>query len=181
MELVELLLGITVLLLVVVLFGFHLSWRATRLDRLHARIETARAALDAALLQRCAVVLDVATSGMLDPASAVILAEAEKEARDLAVDGTLGPQRAAAERDLGEAVKAFLDQPDLREQLCSDPRTADRGMSLLAELEAASHRVIISMQFYNETVAITLRSRERWLARLFRLSGSAPAPTPFAA
>ena len=70
-------------LLVAVLLAFYISWRATRLDRLHARVETATAALDGALLRRCAAVLELATSGLLDPASVVLLADAEKQARQL--------------------------------------------------------------------------------------------------
>ena len=38
-----------------VLVGVYVSWRAGRLDRLHKRTETARAALDAALVRRSSV------------------------------------------------------------------------------------------------------------------------------
>ena len=40
-----------------ILAGVYVSWRAGRLDRLHARVETARAALDAALVRRSSVAL----------------------------------------------------------------------------------------------------------------------------
>jgi hypothetical protein len=56
--------------------GVYVSWRAGRIDRLHARVETARAALDATLLRRSSVALELATSGLLDPATSLLLAAA---------------------------------------------------------------------------------------------------------
>src|SRR4051812_50086799 len=48
----ELLLNIALLIAVLILLGVYVSWRATRLDRLHVRLETARAGLDVALVRR---------------------------------------------------------------------------------------------------------------------------------
>jgi len=39
------------------LLGVYISWRAGRLDRLHARLEATRAALDVALLRRSSAAL----------------------------------------------------------------------------------------------------------------------------
>ena len=52
----------------------YVSWRAGRIDRLHARVDMARAALDATLLRRSSVALELATSGLLDPATSLLLA-----------------------------------------------------------------------------------------------------------
>jgi hypothetical protein len=41
----------------VLAFGVYLSWTAGRIDRLHARIDAARAALDAQLVRRASVTL----------------------------------------------------------------------------------------------------------------------------
>ena len=41
---------IVLVVLAVVLWGFYVSWRASRLDRLHNRVEAARTALDLALV-----------------------------------------------------------------------------------------------------------------------------------
>ncbi len=60
--------------------GVYVSWRAGRIDRLHARADMARAALDVTLLRRSSVALELATSGLLDPATSLLLANA--------VDGT---------------------------------------------------------------------------------------------
>ena len=56
--------------------GVYVSWRAGRIDRLHARVEMARAALDVTLLRRSSVALELATSGLLDPATSLLLAAA---------------------------------------------------------------------------------------------------------
>ncbi len=101
-KMVDLAAFITALLALVVALGCYVSWRATRLDRLHARIEVALAALDAALVRRCASVLEVATSGLLDPAASLLLIEAEQEAR-LA---TGHEQRELAESRLSQALRA---------------------------------------------------------------------------
>ncbi len=61
--------------------GVYVSWRAGRLDRLHARLEAARFALDAALVRRSSVALELASSGLLDPATSVLLAGAAHDAR----------------------------------------------------------------------------------------------------
>jgi hypothetical protein len=46
---------IIIIIAVALLVGVYISWRAGRLDRLHTRLDTARAALDAALLRRSSV------------------------------------------------------------------------------------------------------------------------------
>jgi hypothetical protein len=59
-----------------VLVGVYVSWRAGRLDRLHARVDGARAALDAALVRRSSVALELAACGLLDPATSLLLTRA---------------------------------------------------------------------------------------------------------
>jgi hypothetical protein len=171
------LLWVVIAVAVVSTTGF--SWRATRLDRLHARIETARAALDAALLRRCAVVLEMATSGLLDPASVVILADAEKDARRFSDSGELVAERAQAEQNLSQAVTVLYEQADLKDLLTQDQHTADYGLKLLSDLDEATARLSIAEQFYNNTVNLTVASRHRPLARLLHLPGNAPEPTHF--
>jgi hypothetical protein len=167
-------------LLLMVVLGFYVSWRATRLDRLHARVETATAALDGALLGRCVAVLELATSGLVDPATVVLLAEAEKHARQLSSSVSLSPERAVAELDLTRALWAFLAQPDLRDQIRQlGGADAERGQRLLADLEYANSRVAVAEQFYSATVELTLRSRSRPLVRALHLWGRAAAPDYF--
>jgi hypothetical protein len=173
------LLWVVIAVAVISTSGFYISWRATRLDRLHARIETARAALDAALLRRCAVVLEMATSGLLDPASVVILADAEKDARRFSDSGALLPERAQAEQNLSQAVTVLYEQADLKDLLTRDEHTADYGLKLLNDLDEATARLSIAEQFYNETVNLTVSSRQRPLSRFLHLPGNAPEPTHF--
>ena len=71
-----------VLIAAAVLFlGVYVSWRAGRLDRMHTRLEAARAALDVTLVRRSSVALELASSGFLDPATSLLLAGAAHDAR----------------------------------------------------------------------------------------------------
>jgi len=152
-----------------VLVGVYVSWRAGRLDRLHARVDTARAALDAALVRRSSVALELAACGVLDPATSLLLAGAAHDAR------AAGGPSELAESDLTRALRAVLSQPGFRTSL--DGRgSADE---LLAELEAAANQVFLARKFYNDVVAATQAARRRWLARLLGLAGGAPFPEFF--
>ena len=160
-----------VILIVVaaILVGVYVSWRAGRLDRLHARVEAARAALDAALVRRSAVALELAAGGLLDPATSLLIAAA---AHDACAPG--GPDE-RAQSDLTRALRAALSQPGFRTALASRAG----GDELLAELEAAAHQVFLARKFYNDAVAATRSARRRWLVRLLRLAGGAPVPEFF--
>ena len=130
-------------------------------------LEAARAALDAALLRRNCVAVELASSGLLDPATSVLLAEAAHDAR------AGSRQRELAESDLSRALRAAFGQPDFRASL----RTARQGAEeLLTELEAAAHQVFLARKFYNEAVAATNSARRRFLVRALQLAGRAPAP-----
>jgi hypothetical protein len=161
-----------IVLLVIVVFavlGVYISWRAGRLDRLHARVDTARFALDAALVRRSSIALELASSGLLDPATSVLLAGAAHDARS-PQDG-----REMPESDLTRALRAVFSQPDFRTLLAGK----EGAEELLAELESASHQVFLARKFYNDAVGATLVARQRWLAVLFRLAGRAPKPEFF--
>ncbi len=161
--------GVIVAVAVAILVGVYVSWRAGRLDRLHARVETARAALDAALVRRSSVALELAASGVLDPATSLLLAGAAHDAR------TVGEPNELAESDLTRALRAALGQPGFRGALAE----RGRGDDLLAELEAAAQQVFLARKFYNDAVAVTRAARRRWLARILRLAGGAPRPEFF--
>jgi hypothetical protein len=151
------------------LIGVYISWRAGRLDRLHARVEAARSALDAALFRRSSVALELASSGLLDPATSLLLAGAAHDART-ADDG-----RELAESDLTRALRAAFGQPEFRASLTGRPGAEE----LLAETEAAAHQVFLARKFYNGAVAATRSARRRWLVRLLRLAGGAALPDFF--
>jgi hypothetical protein len=149
--------------------GVYVSWRAGRLDRLHARVEMARVALDATLLRRSSVAQELASSGLLDPATSLLLAAAAL--------GTRGGERPRdlAESDLTRALRAAFGQPDFRASL-SGKEGADE---LLAEVEEAAHQVFVARKFYNDLAAATRDARRRPLARILHLSGRAQPPVFF--
>lgn len=157
-------LGIAFLLFV------YVSWRATRLDRLHVRVETARAALDAALVRRAAVSLELAASRLLDPATSLVLATAAHEARTADAE-----RREFAESDLSKALRAVADQQGFREMLLA----RGNGTTLLEELDAAARKVAYARRFYNDAVATTRTARRRPLVRIIPLAGRAPLPDFF--
>jgi hypothetical protein len=151
------------------LLALVLIWSAGRLDHLHTRVERTEATLDAELLRRCAATLEVATSGMLDPATSMVLADAAHRARR--VDGA---EREDAESALTQALLVAFDDaaalPDPQEQ----PWAAD----LVAELAAATRRVQTARRLHNDTVAVTRSRRRAPFVRLFHLAGRAGVPEP---
>lgn len=151
-------------LLVLVLLGFYLSWRATRLDRLHHRVEAARAALDAALLRRAAAALDLATSSSLDP----------REGRALTASANRARRAGDEERELAES--------DLSATLCAmltHPRTPGAPAPRLEEVLIAGRGVHMARVFHNDAVSDTRRARRSRLVRLLRLAGTAALPDYF--
>ena len=196
---------IVIVIAVALFIGVYVSWRAGRIDRLHARVEMARTALDVTLLRRSSVALELATSGLLDPATSLLLASAVHGTRPGGLEGPggagspsqggsggmglsrggsggMGPPgrdserpRDLAESDLTRALRAAFSQPGFRSSL-SGKEGADE---LLAEVEAAAHQVFLARKFYNDMVAATREARHRPLARVLRLSGKAKAPEFF--
>lgn len=160
---------LVLVILAIVLWGFYISWRASRLDRLHNRLEAARTALDLAMVRRSSAAYALASSGLLDPATSLLLADAVGRAKDA------GPgERDLAESDLTRALRAAFGQPGFRKEL--DDKG---GGELVTEVEAAARQVFIARKFYNDVAARTMDARRRPLARVFRLAGSAPQPQFF--
>ena len=154
----------------VVLFGLYLSWTATRLDRLHVRLDAARVALDAQLLRRSTAVLELARSGLLDPATALILASGARAAEIAPED-----EREAAESALTRDVRAAFEDPAQGEHVRAHPD----GPELLDELGKAMRRVQLARRFHNESVRAVRMLRGHRLVRAFRLAGRAPDKPSF--
>ena len=143
--------------LILVLFGFWVSWRASRLDRLHNRVEAARTGLDLALVRRWSAAADLASSGQVDPATSMLLADAVLRA-------TLGDPEFRAELEAGDP---------------QDPEGPEDSAELLNAVEKAAQQVSIARMFYNDLAGRTLYARSRPLARVLHLSGSAGPPEFF--
>jgi hypothetical protein len=161
---------IVLVVLALVLWSFYVSWRASRLDRLHNRVEAARTALDLALVRRAAAASELASSGLLDPATSQLLVDAVRRARQ-----AVQAERDLAESDLTRALRATLGDPDFRKEIIGD----DGAAELVTEVEAAAQQVFIARKFYNDVAGRTIDARRRPLPRVLRLYGSAQQPVFF--
>jgi len=161
---------IILIVFVVMISGVYISWRAGRLDRLHNRVETARTALDLAMVRRSSAAYELASSGLVDPATSLLLADAVRRAKDADT-----AERDLAESDLTRALRAAFGQPGFRAELDGK----EGAKELVGDVEAAAHQVYIARKFYNDVAARTIDARRRPLARVFRLSGNAPPPEFF--
>jgi len=167
--------------LVVVLLATYLSWTAGRVERLHARLDRARAALDLQLDRRAAAAARLA--GTLPGRGPDGARERLRAAAQAALDAPPG-QCEAAENDLTRALRLLPLPPD---------------SPAAAEVRAAGERVALARQFYNDAVRDTLALRRRRVPRAFRIgarralpgyfdidtdldagaaAGSGPGPTP---
>ncbi|GAB4076205.1 hypothetical protein [Nostocoides australiense] len=179
----ELITWIVLALAVVLGIAWYLSYSAARLDRLHAKVEGALSALDANLVRRAEASIELANSGVLDPASALLLASAASEALeretshalpDDPLDGQHFGDREDVETDLTEALAATLTE-DVRAHIeASDGPAADE----LDRLVAAGRRVQFARNFHNQAVRDVQRVRNKRVVRWFRLAGYAELPRP---
>ena len=159
-------------IVVLVVFAGYVTATSNRLDRLHARLDATRAALDAQLLRRAAVTLEIAASGMLDPATSVLLASAAHEARAASGEDA---DREVVESRLTVALRAAFADPDEAQTLAAEPS----GSALLGELHAATTKVLLARRFANDAVTATLAIRRHRLVRWLRLAGRVAPPTFF--
>lgn len=147
----------------VVLLALYVTWTAGRLDRLHARVDAAWAALDAQLVRRAAAAR--ALAGLLPPGPATATLEA---AATRALEA--GPvAREAVENDLSRALRTALP-------LLPAARMPD---ALREELSTASTRVGLARSFHNAAVADARLVRVRRLVRALHLAGHRAVPVHF--
>lgn len=157
---------------VVAVLASYLTWLAGRLDRLHGRVEAARASLDAQLVRRAAAAGELAAYAVAAPLRPGV--DGPALAATAAAARVVGhEEREAAENDLSRALHAVLAE------LSSTPPVEVEPARLLAELEAASTRVVLARRFYNDAVRDTRAFRSRRICRWLRLAGHAPLPAYF--
>lgn len=172
---------VAVIVAVVVLIAWYLSYNAARLDRLHARVEGSLASLDAQLVRRAEMSLELANSALLDPASSMLLAEAatasleasEEEAvhSEVQEDG-VDRSRATVESELSHALRATLTREVVQTVTAQRPDAADD----LERVREAGQRVQLARRFHNDAVADVRRVRAQPMVRLFRLAGRTSMP-----
>jgi hypothetical protein len=171
--------AVTELLLATVVLGaavVYLSSMAGRLDRLHHRIESTHAALDAQLLRRAAAAQELASSGFLDPASSFALSGAVQDT--LTIDPDDDVARASAESELTRTMVALFEtREDVEDVVGAAGNDATLAAQLLDELAVACRRVELARRFHNDVVRSTLQLRRKRLVRWFRLAGYTPLPT----
>lgn len=157
-------------LTVLVVIAWYLSYSAARLDRLHVRLSGTLAALDAQLVRRAEAAVELANSGLLDGATALILAGAAADSLEIPHDEI--EVREAVESDLTEALELAL-APVVVETL----RTGGSiGPEYLSRLSSACTRVQLARRFHNDAVTDVRRVRRKWVVRLFHLAGHTPMP-----
>lgn len=172
----------TIVALVLLAAAWYLSYSASRLDRLHAKVEGAVSALDAQLVRRAEATLELSTSGSVDPATSLLLADASSEALERhthqplshdPLDGQTFAGRESTETNLTETLRAALQQETvdaLRSELGSP------GADGLSRVEASALRVQLARRFHNDAVREVRRVRAKKVVRLFRLAGHAALP-----
>lgn len=104
-----------------------LAWavwvEASRLDRLHRKVAASAAVLDRQLLRRATVAVELASAGVMDPVSSMLVGEAAFAALEVSGRGTDAPEQlvpdlAALIRSAGAAtsdpgLRVFSNQGDL--------------------------------------------------------------------
>jgi len=178
---------------------------ASRLDRLHRKVSSSKAVLDAQLVRRATVAAELATSGLFDPVSSVLVGEAAWAAlsaggSDVMDDGSLPTDlRRLLASDRGALPlievrhaherRAPVDRGRIESELSAtlrevldDPdevaalRADPTGDELVDALASAWYRVQLARRFHNEAVSQTALARRGPLVRLLRLAGHAPEP-----
>jgi hypothetical protein len=139
---------------VVVLVATHLTWVATRADRLHARAAAALAVLN--------------TSSQRRADSAAELGEREgfpeAQSAAFAVLAATAEERAEAENRLTRALRLAMSK--------FEPEA-------LTEVAETSRRLALARQLHSDLVRDALAVRRRWLVRLLGLTRRHPAPEFF--
>lgn len=151
---------------VLIVFLWYLTFSATRLDRLHHRVETSWANLDGLLQRRAAVALELAHSEMADPASSLLLTAAAYQAREATIE-----DRSQAESGLSGALG--LLQNDLGVALKPNEE------SLLRELSELTEKIRIAIALHIDAVNRTQAVRRKLVFSIFRLAGTAPLPVTY--
>ena len=154
---------VLLLILIVAFVAWYLSYSATRLDRLHHRVETSWANLDALLQRRAAIAIEIARTEVSDPAVALLLTTAAHQAREASVR-----ERSQAESGLSGVLGLLLES--------SQDIGGDNERALLAELKELTEKIEMAITIHIDAVTRTQKIRRKILIRAFRLAGRAPEP-----
>jgi hypothetical protein len=137
--------------LVIIAVSIYITWTAGRLDRMHARVDAAWAALDAQLVRRSAAARALGVPSVTRAADAALEAG--------------GAERQDRENDLSRELRAVWP---------AVPAGPNRD-----ELETAASRVALARSFHNGAVTNARALRRNRLARLLHLAGHRELPAFF--
>ena len=152
-----------IFILIAAFFAWYLSYSATRLDRLHHRVETSWANLDSLLQRRAAIAIEIARSEISDPAASLLLTFAAHQAREASVK-----DRSQAESGLSGALGILLEGVD--------EISGANEKALVQELQELNAKIKMAIAIHVDAVNRTTMVRAKPIIRLFRLAGSAPEP-----
>lgn len=182
-------------------------WRlATRVDRLHRTVLRSRATLETQLVRRATAATELASSGVLDPAEALVVTDVALRAIDAAPEGLVHDGLE------GTATGDALSRGDARVRTSGAPAgpasPTDRGLleselsrtlrtvlgppeerleltadpwarGVLDQLDQAWYRLQLARRFHNARVVQVRHLRANPVVRFFHLAGRAPLPEPF--
>lgn len=134
----------------VILVAAYITWTAGRLDRMHARVDAAWAALDAQLVRRSAAARALGLPHVTAAADAALEAVTDRQDR---------------ENELSRALRAAW--PDLPPGPARD------------ELAAAASRVALARSFHNGAVLNARSLRRKRMVRALHLAGHRAMPQFF--
>ena len=155
---------VAVVVAAMLVLGLRLIWTARRLDSFHTRLDLARESLRTQLGARAALCVEIAGSGVLDPASAVLLADSGRAAlAELVVDGDVG----TAESELSQVLREVVDAETVDGLRAEAPDLADQLATVCAKVE-------LGRRIHNDQVVRCRELRDMAHVRLFRLAGHAP-------
>jgi len=149
---------------ILLVLAWYLSFLASRLDRLHHRVETSWEHLDALLQRRAAVALEIAHFAEIDPATSLVLTASAYQAREASI-----VERSEAESSLSEVLKLLVGEG-------SAPINAE----LQRELSEITEKIKFGITIHLEAVNSARNVRAKFFVKLFRLAGHAPLPVHYA-
>lgn len=156
--------NILLAIFVLLVLAWYLSFLASRLDRLHHRVETSWEHLDALLQRRAAVALEIAHFAEIDPATSLVLTASAYQAREASI-----VERSEAESSLSEVLKLLVSEG-------SAPINAE----LRRELTEITEKIKFGITIHLEAVNSARNVRAKFFVKLFRLAGHAPLPVNYA-
>lgn len=147
----------------VAVIAWYLSYSATRLDRLHHRVETSWANLDGLLQRRAAIAIEIARTDISDPAASLLLTFAAHQARDANMR-----DRSQAETGLNGALEILLQDVEKKYDA--------KEQELICELKELNEKIAMGIAIHVDAVNRTRMVRRKPIIRIFRLAGNAPEP-----